>query len=71
MASVDFTGAVWRKSSYSGGETNDDCLEMAWSVDGSHVAYRDSKDPTMSMLVITAEAHRRFIEWAPRAFPPA
>ncbi|WP_369690208.1 DUF397 domain-containing protein [Nocardia sienata] len=38
---VDMTGAVWRKSTYSGPDGN--CVEVAFLVDGN-VAVRDTKD---------------------------
>ncbi|MEU1997156.1 DUF397 domain-containing protein [Nocardia gamkensis] len=38
---VDWTGAVWRKSTYSGPDGN--CVEVAFLVDGN-VAVRDTKD---------------------------
>ncbi|WP_433197657.1 DUF397 domain-containing protein [Nocardia sp. CA-107356] len=38
---VDFTGAVWRKSTHSGPDGN--CVEVAFLVDGN-VAVRDTKD---------------------------
>lgn len=44
---VDFSAAVWRKSSYSGGNGN--CVEVA--VVGGVTAVRDSKDPSGPVLV--------------------
>ncbi|TQM29345.1 DUF397 domain-containing protein [Nocardia bhagyanarayanae] len=38
---VDLTGAVWRKSTYSGPDGN--CVEVAF-LDGGNVAVRDTKD---------------------------
>jgi hypothetical protein len=38
---VDFAGAVWRKSTYSGPDGN--CVEVAFAVDGN-VAVRDTKN---------------------------
>lgn len=30
MSTVDFTGAVWRKSSRSSGANNSNCVEVTW-----------------------------------------
>jgi uncharacterized protein DUF397 len=30
VSTVDFTGAVWRKSSRSGNGNNDNCVEVTW-----------------------------------------
>ncbi|WP_067843082.1 DUF397 domain-containing protein [Nocardia lijiangensis] len=38
---VDLTGAVWRKSTYSGPDGN--CVEVAF-LGGGNVAVRDTKD---------------------------
>ncbi|MFS8103532.1 DUF397 domain-containing protein [Lentzea alba] len=38
----DLTRARWRKSSYSSGDTNGQCIELT-----SHGAARDSKNPTV------------------------
>jgi prepilin-type processing-associated H-X9-DG protein len=53
---VDLSRAVWRKStqSYTNG-----CVEVAF-VDG-HVAVRDSKDPSGSVLVFTPFEWKAFL----------
>ena len=54
---VDLSRAVWRTSSYSGG--NGSCVEVADL--GEHVAVRDSKDRQGPRLVFKREAWREFI----------
>ena len=44
---------TWRKSSFSGPET--DCVELAWPATG--VAIRDSKNPDGDVLLIEEGAH--------------
>lgn len=46
----DLTGAVWRKSSFSG--SGNACVEVAHFDDGYH-AMRDSKNPTGPKLIVT------------------
>ncbi|HEY4005726.1 MAG TPA: DUF397 domain-containing protein [Pseudonocardia sp.] len=44
---MDFTGAAWRKSSFSSSNSGSDgCVEVAILPDGK-VALRDSKDPSL------------------------
>lgn len=45
---VDSTGAMWRKSTYSGPDGN--CVEVAFLVDGN-VAVRDTKDNGIGPLL--------------------
>jgi hypothetical protein len=54
---VDLSRAVWRTSTYSGG--NGSCVEVAEL--GTHVAVRDSKDRGGTVLVFGREAWRSFI----------
>lgn len=42
VSTVDFTGAVWRKSSRSTAATNANCVEIARA--GAAVGVRDSKN---------------------------
>ncbi|HEV7898614.1 MAG TPA: DUF397 domain-containing protein [Planosporangium sp.] len=53
---IDLSGAMWRKSSRSGGNGGD-CVEVADNLSGI-VAVRDSKDPTGPVLTFT------LTEWA-------
>ncbi|WP_433252512.1 DUF397 domain-containing protein [Actinomadura nitritigenes] len=55
---MDMTGAVWRKSSYTG-PNGGDCVELA-SLPGS-VAVRDSKDPGGPKLVFNRQAFASFL----------
>jgi len=59
VSSTDFTGAQWRKSSYSNGQAN--CIEAANVGDGNGlVAVRDSKAPANPALAFTSSAWRQF-----------
>ena len=55
---LDLSRAVWRKSTYSGG--NGSCVEVAYI--GNFVAVRDSKDKTGPRLILTPDAWRRFMQ---------
>jgi hypothetical protein len=55
---VDLSSAIWRKSSYSGGNGGD-CVEVADNVPGV-VAVRDSKDPGGPVLAFTPDEWRAF-----------
>lgn len=62
---IDLTGAVWRKSSRSGGNGGD-CVEVADDLPGM-VAVRDSKDPTGPVLTFTPAAWSTFTQILKRA----
>jgi Domain of unknown function (DUF397) len=55
---VDLSNAIWRKSSYSGGNGGD-CVEIADDVLGV-VAVRDSKDPGGPVLEFGPDDWRAF-----------
>ncbi len=57
-AGIDLSRAVWKKSSYSGG--NGSCVEVANL--GEHIAVRDSKDRSGPKLVVTGETWRAFLD---------
>ncbi|WP_061919345.1 DUF397 domain-containing protein [Streptomyces bungoensis] len=50
----------WRKSSYSGPDDGNNCVEIADSP--SHIAIRDSKDPARATLTFPAEVFAPFVE---------
>ncbi|MER5970985.1 DUF397 domain-containing protein [Streptomyces sp. NPDC002055] len=50
--------AVWRKSSFSGG--NNECVEVAIGVQGT-VPVRDSKNPDGAVLTFTEAAWKAFV----------
>ncbi|MFB7474962.1 DUF397 domain-containing protein [Kitasatospora sp. NPDC056184] len=51
-------GLVWRKSSYSGAQSN--CVEVAFGV-ADAVPVRDSKDPAGPVVLFDAEAWASFV----------
>jgi Domain of unknown function (DUF397) len=54
---MDVTGALWRKSSYSG-DNGGNCVEVGTT--GLAVAVRDSKDPEGPRLTFAAETWQAF-----------
>ncbi|MEU3333598.1 DUF397 domain-containing protein [Streptomyces sp. NPDC002144] len=52
------TGAIWRKSSYSG-DTGGDCVEVAALT--PHIAVRDSKNPSAGVLTLSPAAFSAFV----------
>ncbi|SCL30371.1 protein of unknown function [Micromonospora rhizosphaerae] len=61
---TDLTGAVWRKSTRSGGHGGD-CVEVADNLPGI-VAVRDSKDPAGPTLTFAPAAWSAFTAAAAR-----
>jgi hypothetical protein len=55
---ISLDGARWRTSTYTNGNGN--CVEVA-SLDGGHIAVRDTKDRTRPALVYTREEWKAFI----------
>ena len=56
---MDLTGAKWRKSSRSSGNSGN-CVEVADDLPGV-VGVRDSKDPSGPVLVFAPAAWRSFV----------
>jgi hypothetical protein len=56
---ADLTGAVWHKSTRSGGNGGD-CVEVAANLPGV-VAIRDTKDPGGATLVFTNDEWSAFL----------
>lgn len=50
---------VWRKSSYSGGSEDGDCVEVSL---GGDALVRDSKNPSGGVLTFTFSAWEKFLE---------
>ncbi|MEU2714920.1 DUF397 domain-containing protein [Streptomyces sp. NPDC007205] len=50
----------WRKSSYSGPDDGNNCVEIATTP--THTAIRDSKDPAIGTLAVPAGSFTLFIE---------
>jgi hypothetical protein len=59
-ATPELSGILWHKSSYSGGEQGDACVEVGVGVPGV-VPVRDSKDPDGPVLTFTAAAWTAFL----------
>jgi Domain of unknown function (DUF397) len=57
MTDMDLTGAIWRKSTRSGGATN--CVEVAGGLP-EIVAVRDSKDPSGPKITFAVGAWDTF-----------
>jgi hypothetical protein len=57
VSSVNFSSAVWRKSSRSGQDSTGSCVEVAFAV---VVGVRDSKNPGGGHLVFSDSAWRVF-----------
>ena len=50
----------WRKSSYSGPDDGNECVEIATT--STHVGIRDSKTPTRATLTLPTPTFTLFIE---------
>ncbi|PSM37462.1 DUF397 domain-containing protein [Streptomyces dioscori] len=50
----------WRKSSYSGPDDGNDCVEIATTP--THIAVRDSKAPARGQLTFPAGAFTPFVD---------
>jgi hypothetical protein len=57
VSSVNFSSAVWRKSSRSGSGSNGACVEVAFA---GVVGVRDSKNPEGGHLVFGGSAWQAF-----------
>ncbi|MEU2356635.1 DUF397 domain-containing protein [Streptomyces misionensis] len=60
MHDHDLTNACWRKSSYSSGDSSNECVEVADGVPGV-VPVRDSKLAAGPVLLIGPVAWARFV----------
>jgi len=57
---VDLSGARWRTSSFSNGENDEQCVEVAF-LPGGAVAVRDTKDRTLAPHLYTAAEWGAFL----------
>lgn len=57
---MDLSSAIWRKSSYSGGNGGG-CVEVARNLPGI-VAVRDSKDVPGPELAVSGQAWSQFVQ---------
>lgn len=58
----------WRKSSYSGPDDGNECVEIANSP--TQVAVRDSKTPTRATLTFKTDAFTTFVKALPTQSQP-
>jgi hypothetical protein len=59
MQATDLSGAVWRRSSHSGGDNGSQCVEVAMLA--NRAALRDSKIPATPALVFPAGTVTAFL----------
>jgi hypothetical protein len=64
MQATDLSGAVWRRSSYSGGDNGSQCVEVAVVTD--RAAVRDSKVPAAPVLAFPVATLTAFVAVARR-----
>ncbi|MFD9700618.1 DUF397 domain-containing protein [Lentzea sp. NPDC059081] len=51
---------IWRKSSYSGGTLDSDCVEVSLAHDA---LVRDSKNPAAEVLTFSTPAWQHLLSW--------
>ncbi|GAA2151583.1 DUF397 domain-containing protein [Actinomadura napierensis] len=51
----------WRKSSYSGGANDEQCVELGRLAPGGGIGVRDSKDPDGGHLTLTSVQFTRLV----------
>ncbi|MHC5905254.1 DUF397 domain-containing protein [Streptomyces sp. S6] len=65
----DLTAVQWRKSTYSGGQEGDACVEVADNI-ADLIPVRDSKTPHAASLAFAPPAWQAFIESAKSTSAP-
>lgn len=65
MQATDTSGAVWRRSSHSGGDNGSQCVEVAMI--GDRAAVRDSKMPAAQGLAFPMATLTAFVTAAKHA----
>lgn len=61
MTTAPKVGQGWRKSSYSGGNGNGSCVEVAFGAEAEVVGVRDSKNAVGPELAFTEGVWQRFL----------
>ena len=56
------TTVQWRKSSYTGGANDNQCVELGRVAPGTRIAVRDSKNPDGGHLTLTTAEFTDLIE---------